>query len=88
MRAKDFVNEGPELELARRLPTLRKHNYTTIDDLVRKVSARHKMTHNALEKLFTKKFGKTPSHWIKGKLDENTWSELIAKGKPVEKDDN
>lgn len=70
MRAKDFVNEGPELELARRLPTLRKHNYTTIDDLVRKVSARHQMTHNALEKLFTKKFGKTPSHWIKGKLDE------------------
>ena len=75
MNSKDFIAdsaiyEAPVDELAHRLPSLKKHDYTTIDDLVRKVSEKHKVSHNALRNLFTKKFGKTPDHWISGRLDE------------------
>lgn len=57
-------------ELANRLPSLDKHDYNTIDDLMRKVARKHKITDKALKDLFTKKFKDTPDHWIKGKLDE------------------
>ena len=57
-------------ELANRLPSLDKHDYNTIDDLMRKVAKKHKITDKALKDLFTKKFKDTPDRWIKGKLDE------------------
>jgi hypothetical protein len=57
-------------ELAKRLPTLAKHDYNTIDDLMRKVARKHKITDKALKNLFTRKFKDTPDRWIKGKLDE------------------
>ena len=57
-------------ELAKRLPSLDKHDYNTIDDLMRKVARKHKITDKALKDLFTKKFKDTPDSWIKGKLDE------------------
>ena len=57
-------------ELADRLPSLDKHDYNTIDDLMRKVARKHKITDKALKDLFTKKFKDTPDRWIKGKLDE------------------
>ena len=57
-------------ELATRLPSLDKHDYNTIDDLMRKVARKHKITDKALKDLFTKKFKDTPDRWIKGKLDE------------------
>jgi hypothetical protein len=56
-------------ELAKRLPSLDKHDYNTIDDLMRKVARKHKITDKALKDLFTKKFNDTPDRWINGKLD-------------------
>lgn len=63
-------------ELAKRLPSLDKHDYNTIDDLMRKVARKHKITDKALKDLFTKKFKDTPDHWITGKLDEADSSDL------------
>jgi hypothetical protein len=63
-------------ELAKRLPSLEKHDYNTIDDLMRKVARKHKITDKALKDLFTKKFKDTPDRWISGKLDETASSEL------------
>lgn len=57
-------------ELVKELPSLAKHNYTTIDQLMRKVAKKHKLTDKALEHLFKNKFKKTPHHWVDGKLDE------------------
>ena len=56
-------------ELAKRLPSLAKHDYNTIDDLMRKVARKHKITHKALKDLFAKKYKDTPDRWINGKLD-------------------
>lgn len=67
----ESVNESPEVELAKRLPSLAKHNYNTIDDLMRKVAKKHKITSKALSDLFKKKYRNTPDSWIKGKLDES-----------------
>ena len=64
------IKESPEVELRKRLPSLKKHDTTTIDDLVRKVAYKHKLSHKALENLFQRKFRKTPRDWINGKLDE------------------
>jgi hypothetical protein len=75
MRAVDFItenaiSEGPALELAKRLPSLEKHDYDTIDKLMRDISAKHHITGKALHDLFVRKYKKTPDSWIKNKLDE------------------
>lgn len=70
MFAKEFIFESPEIELAKKLPSLEKHDYNTIDQLMKKISKKHKITGKALHNLFVKKFHSTPDHWIKNKLDE------------------
>jgi len=66
----ESVYESPEIELAKKLPSLEKHDYDTIDQLMRKISKKHKITGKALHDLFVKKYKSTPDHWIKNKLDE------------------
>lgn len=66
----ESVNESPEVELAKKLPSLEKHDYNTIDDLMRKIAKKHKITSKALDNLFRKKYKDRPDRWIKGKLDE------------------
>lgn len=70
MRATEFITESAIGELVKELPSLAKHDYDTIDRLLKKVAKKHKITDKALEKLFRSKFKKTPHHWVVGKLDE------------------
>jgi hypothetical protein len=71
MLSENIILESAASELAKLLPSLQKHDYNTIDDLVRNIARKHKISHNALKKIFKYKFKKTPEHWIKGKLDED-----------------
>ena len=66
----ESMYEDAVMELANELPTLAKHDYTTIDRLMRKVAAKHKITATALQNLFKTKYRRTPDHWIHNKLDE------------------
>jgi len=70
MRAQEFItiNEMAASDLARRLPSLSKHDYNTIDDLMRKVAVKHRITKDALHDLFVRKYKKTPDSWV-NKLD-------------------
>ena len=52
------------------MPSLEKHDYDTIDQLMRQVASRHSITGTALHDLFVQKFHKNPDNWIKDKLDE------------------
>lgn len=70
MRYTDIIVESAANELAKKLPSLTKHDYDTIDRLMRKVAKKHKISAHALHDLFVKKYHKTPDNWIKGKLDE------------------
>jgi hypothetical protein len=56
MLTEHIIIESAALELAKRLPSLQKHDYTTIDKL--------------MHDLFVHKFKRTPDEWVKNKLDE------------------
>jgi len=71
MRSYQITNESPATDLAKKLPSLQKHDYDTIDTLMRKVSQRHRITGKHLHDLFVKQYGKTPDSWIKDDLAEN-----------------
>jgi hypothetical protein len=82
----ESIYESPEVELASRLPSLAKHDYNTIDDLMRKVAKKHKITSKALHDLFQKKYHKTPDRYIKNKLDEVEVSRAeMQQGNAIEK---
>ena len=70
MRATELY-ESAARELARKLPSLEKHDYNTIDKLMRRIAVKHKLTNKALNDLFVKEYNRTPDSWIKNKLDEN-----------------
>lgn len=70
MNSDSFILETAVSDLVKRLPSLEKHNYNTIDSLVRSVASKHRITSDALQNLFKKKFKKTPDDWIRNKLDE------------------
>jgi hypothetical protein len=77
MRFNEVLLDSATSELAKKLPSLSKHDYNTIDKLMRNIAVKHKITANALHDLFVKKYHKTPDNWIKNKLDEdNVSSEL------------
>lgn len=78
MRAIDFLYESAISDLANRLPSLKKHDYTTIDDLLRQVAKKHRINKKVLKHIFIKKYGPTPASWIKNKLDEDGDSKLQA----------
>lgn len=71
MLGNEIILESAAKQLAKELPTLKKHDYDTIDKLMRKIAKRHHITGKALHDLFVKKYNKTPDRWIKNKLDEN-----------------
>ena len=71
MITESFVGETAVMELYKKLPSLSKHNYNTIDKLLRAIAQKHEMNHDALNDLFVKKFNRSPDSWVKGKLDES-----------------
>lgn len=76
MISDEILTESAAQELAKKLPSLRKHDYNTIDLLMRSIAKKHHITGKALHDLFVKKFKNTPDSWIKNKLDE-TGSESL-----------
>ena len=68
--------ESAATELARKLPSLEKHDYNTIDKLMRRIASKHSITDKALHDLFVKKFHRSPDSWVKNKLDEDDDTEL------------
>jgi hypothetical protein len=76
MNTNEIIVESAATELAKKLPSLRKHNYDTIDKLMRDVANKHSITGKALHNLFVKKYKKTPDNWIKNKLDETESDDL------------
>jgi hypothetical protein len=70
------LHESAASELAKKLPSLAKYDYDTIDKLMRRIANKHSITGKALHDLFVKKYHRTPDTWIKNKLDESVDSEL------------
>jgi hypothetical protein len=87
MRANEFLRESPESELAKKLPSLKKHDYDTIDRLMTKVSEKHGITGKKLHDLFVKKYGNTPDTWVK-KLDEASLAQMRKELAQMDKTNN
>jgi len=66
----EIILESAARELAKKLPSLAKHDYAAIDNLMRDIAKKHHITGKAVHDLFVKQYNKTPDSWIKGKLDE------------------
>ena len=64
MRHTDII-ESAATELAKKLPSLEKHNYNTIDKLMRGIAKKHSITGKALHDLFIRKYHRSPDSWIK-----------------------
>lgn len=64
MRAEEFQESAAD-ELKRRLPSLSRTDYSTIDKLMRRIGRRHHITGRKLHDLFVSKYGESPDHWIK-----------------------
>lgn len=77
MLLESVILESAVNDLAKQLPSLEKHDYNAIDDLVRSVAKKHSISHSALEKIFTYKFKQNPKQWFKGKLDEEDQEDQI-----------
>jgi hypothetical protein len=71
MRFIEVLSESAANELAKKLPSLEKHDYTTIDRLMQGIAKKHRITGRALHDLFLKKYNNTPDKWITNKLDES-----------------
>ena len=54
MRFIQIILESPATELAKKLPSLEKHDYNTIDRLMKRVASKHRITGKALHDLFVK----------------------------------
>jgi hypothetical protein len=76
MKTSQIILESAADELAKKLPSLAKHDYDTIDKLMRSIANRHSMSGNALHDLFVRKYKRTPDNWVKNKLDEGGDSDL------------
>lgn len=71
-----LVSETAVNELAKKLPSLDKHDYNVIDSLVKQISSKHNITDKALQDLFLRKYQSTPIDWIRNKLDETDTTDV------------
>lgn len=83
MKPSEFVTESAARELAKKLPSLSKHDYNTIDQLVKQVSHRHGITKDELENMFKSQFKHHPHSWLKKKLGENDTTTVPPERNPL-----
>jgi hypothetical protein len=72
---KDRAGRAAVRELTKTLPSLSKHDDTTIQSCVKKIASKHKITHSALTDLFYQTHKKKPHHLVKQNLDEDVDSD-------------
>ena len=83
MLTENIITESAAMELAKRLTSLQKHDYNTIDKLMRDIASKHRITGKALHDLFVHKFKRSPDEWVKGKLDEQDDEPNFLEDNPI-----
>lgn len=82
------LKESAAKLLADKLPQLKKHDYSTIDKLMQRISKRYDITGKNLHDLFVSKYGHTPDTWIKKykeTLGEKTVTESVESDQDIQK---
>jgi hypothetical protein len=83
MLTEHIIVETAAMELAKKLPSLQKHDYNTIDRLMQKIASKHSISGKALHDLFVRKFKKNPDNWIKHRLSEEDVTPDFLKENPI-----
>jgi hypothetical protein len=76
MLSNEIIVESAAHELAKKLPSLSKHNYGAMDQLLHRVAKKHGLSKEALQDLFFKRFKRPLDPYAAGKLDETDEDEL------------
>jgi hypothetical protein len=83
MLTKHIIVESAAIELSKRLPSLQKYDYSSIDKLMQNIASKHRITGKALHDLFVHKFKRSPDEWVKGKLDEASDESNFLEDNPI-----
>ena len=62
---KKTMAESAVSDLADKLPALKKYDYSTIDNLMKRISVRYNISGDELHDMFVSKYGHTPDTWVK-----------------------
>jgi hypothetical protein len=62
---KKSIAESAVSDLADKLPALKKYDYSTIDNLMKRISVRYNISGDELHDMFVSKYGHTPDTWVK-----------------------
>ena len=62
---KKTMAESAVSDLAEKLPALKKYDYSTIDNLMKRISVRYDISGDKLHDMFVSKYGHTPDTWVK-----------------------
>ena len=62
---KKTMAESAVSDLAEKLPELKKYDYSTIDNLMKRISVRYDISGDKLHDMFVSKYGHTPDTWVK-----------------------
>ena len=62
---KKTMAESAVSDLAEKLPALKKYDYSTIDNLMKRISVRYNISGDELHDMFVSKYGHTPDTWVK-----------------------
>jgi len=87
MLTEDIIHAAAAHELAKKLPSLEKHDYDTIDRLIRSIAKKHRLTDEALHDIFKRTYHKVPADWIEDvrDLDETSGNPTDDLGEEVRK---
>jgi len=80
MRYTDFIFESAASELAHKLTSLKKQDYSSVDILMKRIGRRHDIDGEKLHDMFVSKYGHSPDNWIKkynSELEEETTDESM-----------
>jgi hypothetical protein len=93
---KKTMAESAVSDLADKLPALKKYDYSTIDNLMKRISVRYDISGDKLHDMFVSKYGHTPDTWIKKiknrlgeeELDEVTLTQMRQELAKMDKSNN
>lgn len=93
---KKSIAESAVDDLADKLPALKKYDYSTIDNLMKRISVRYEITGKKLHDMFVSKYGHTPDTWVKKiknrlgeeELDEVTLTQMRQELAKMDKSNN
>lgn len=70
MKSNGYISDSIINSISSRLPSLEKHNYRTLDTLIKKLAAKHKVPAKVIDQILKRKYGKPLSENANASVEE------------------